>query len=186
MAKKIGLFEKQQDVIKTIEELEQAGFTPGEMLILTKDREHSRRIETETDTHVEEMRELEETGARDGEFDQFGLAIVPSYGYPVVAGGYGLSPFVESAGAGAGNYSSAAPFGFLDNSHIRAYQALGLDANESELCAEAVRSGAIAFIVETDESKSLLDKDGGPDMSKLGIAEAAFRRCGAYRIADGS
>lgn len=187
MAKKIGLFERQQDVIAAIGELEQAGFTPGEMLILTKDWEHSRRIETETDTHVEEMRELEETGTRGGELSYMGLVINPSNGYPNVAGGYGMTSFLDSAGGGwNGNYSTGAPLGFVDNSSTRAYQALGLDSKESKLCSEAVRSGAIAFIVETDESKSLLDKDGGPDLSKLGIAEAAFRRCGAYRIADGS
>ncbi|REK71452.1 general stress protein [Paenibacillus paeoniae] len=186
MAKKIALFEKQQDVITAIEELEGAGFTPGEMLILTKDWEHSRRIESETDTHVEEMRELEETGARGGELDDFGLAIVPSYGYPVIAGGYGLSTFEHSPGIGGGGYSGAAPFDFIDNAQTRAYRSLGLDSKESKLCSEAVRGGAIAFIVETNESKSLLDKDGGPDLSKLGIAEAAFRRNGAYQIADGS
>ena len=184
MAKKIGIFDNEQQVIKAVAELEQAGFVAGEMKILAKDSEHSRRIERETDAHVDEMRELEDTSPRADGAGPIGLAAWAGFGFPLATGAYG-APTYNGAGASTG-FAFAAPIAFLWNDDDGAYRALGLDSKETELCSEMIRNGKIALIVETSESKSLLDKEGGPDLSKLGIAEAAFRRCNASRIVDGS
>lgn len=185
MAKKIGIFENQQGVIDAVQELEKAGFTPGEMKILAKDAEHSRRIEAETDTHADEIRELEQANESHNGMGGIGFATTYGFGVPAVAGGFGLSGY-GGAPFGGPSYALAAPYLFLNHQHESTFNALGLDTKETKLCSQAVDQGALALIVETDESKSLLDKDGGPDLSKLGIAEAVFRRCGASRIVDGS
>lgn len=177
MAKKIGLFENEQKAITAIEELEKAGFTPGEMKILAKDSEHSRRIERETDVHADEIKELQETNEHIQDPEPVSFAVSSGFGFPIVTGSYGF---------GASGVGFATPFTYLKSGHESVFQALGLDTKETELCTRAVGSGAIAVIIETSESKSLFDKEGGPDLSKLGIAEAAFRRGGAYRIVDGN
>lgn len=187
MAKKIGIFDNEQQVIQAVGELEQAGFVAGEMKILAKDSEHSRRIERETDAHVDEMRELEETESHADGTGTIGLASSAGYGFPIAAGTYAAYGTPGYNGMGAnGGFAFAALFAFLGDDHDESFRSLGLDTKETELCSEALRNGSIALIVETSESKSLLDKDGGPDLSKLGIAEAAFRRSGASRIVDGS
>ncbi|MFD0588896.1 general stress protein [Paenibacillus sp. GCM10027627] len=185
MAKKIGVFSDQQSAIRAIEELEQAGFTPGEMKILAKDTDHSRRIEAETDTHVDEIRELAETTRRLNDGGPSGYAMIAGYDAPPIAGGYGMQAY-GGAPFGGSAYSLAAPFSVWNDGYEGAYQALGLDTKETELCSKAVESGSIVLIAESDESQSVLEKDGGPDLSKLGVAEAVFRRCGAARIANGS
>jgi hypothetical protein len=177
MAKKIALFDSEQKAITAIYELEKAGFTPGEMKILAKDSEHSRRIERETDVHADEIRELQETNEHAEEADPVSFAVSSGSGFPVVTGAYNL---------GSAGLNFATPLTFMRSGHESVYEALGLDAKETELCSHAVGNGEIAVIVETSESKPLFDKEGGPDLSKLGIAEAAFRRGGAYRIVDGS
>ncbi|MCU6711811.1 general stress protein [Paenibacillus sp. J5C_2022] len=183
MAKKFAIFHNQQGVIDAIEQLEQAGFSPGEMKVLAKDWEHSRRIESETDVHADEMRELELTQEATAPFgDNPSTRVgVATAGAISVAGMGGFTTL-----AGGLPVALGAVTGDWDEDHQAAYAKSGLDSKESELCSQAVESGSVILYVETDESKALLDKDGGPDLSKLGIAEAVFRRCGADRIVDGS
>ncbi|MDQ6420075.1 general stress protein [Paenibacillus sp. LHD-117] len=186
MARKIGIFESQQQVIDAITQLENSGFKPGEMMILAKDSEHSRRIEAETDVHADEMRDLEETryDART-HTGTFGTAYSSGIGEAPVATAYGFTGFGGGTTSGVG-FPFAVSYAFIGNEHERAFRSLGLDNKEAELCCQEVERGAYALIVETTESKSLLDKDGGPDLSTLGVAEAVFRSCGASRIANGS
>ncbi|MFF2483367.1 hypothetical protein [Paenibacillus sp. NPDC058071] len=173
MAKKIGSFATEQQVIDAVAALQQAGFETGELKIIAKDAEHSRRIERESGMHVDETRELSETLEH---IDSDGDTWVP----PVVFAG-GL---MSTAGW------NAVPFGIVsssvDDGVLGALDALGLDTQESHLCGEVIRAGQTVVVVETDESKSLLDKDGGPDLSRLGVAEGIFRECGASRIFPGS
>jgi len=184
MARKIGIFDTEQQAITAIERLEQAGFVQGELQVLAKDTEHSRRIEAESDVHVDELRQLEDTPDRHG---------VGSLGMAAAAGfaGAGLNAAYGVAGYGAAPYAAAGfPFAAAvllnEDEHSNTLQALGLDDDEAQLCSQALRSGSLIVIVETDESKSLLDKDGGPDLSRLGTAEAVFRACNASAITDGA
>lgn len=187
MAKKIGIFESQQQVIGAITQLEDAGFKPGDIKILAKDSEHSRRIEAESDVHVDEMRELEETQNDAGTREEtIGTAYSTGMGNSSVAMTYGFTAFGGGPTAGTG-FLLPVSYAFIGgNEHERVFRALGLDSKESELCCREVERGGYALIVETTESKSLLDKDGGPDLSTLGVAEAVFRSCNASLIADGS
>lgn len=186
MAKKIGIFESQQQVIGAITQLEDAGFKPGDMKILAKDSEHSRRIEAESDVHVDEMRDLEETrNDATTHTETIGTAYSSGIGDSSIAMSYGFTGFGGGPTAGGG-FPLAVSYAFIGNEHERAFRSLGLDSKEAELCCREVERGAYALIVETTESKSLLDKDGGPDLSTLGVAEAVFRSCNASLIADGS
>lgn len=187
MAKKIGIFETQQQVIGAITQLEDAGFKPGDMKILAKDSEHSRRIEAESDIHVDEMRELEETQDNARTRDEtIGTAYPAGMANSSVALTYGFTGFGGGPAAGTG-FLLPLSYAFIgDNDHEQVFRSLGLDSKESELCCREVERGGYALIVETTDSKSLLDKDGGPDLSTLGAAEAVFRSCNASIIADGS
>lgn len=183
MARKIGFFNTEQQAITAIEQLEQAGFVKGELKVLAKDSEHSRRIESESDIHVDELRELEDMPDRH-DLGIFGMAAATGYAGAGVNAVYGMAGY-GSAPYNAGGYPFVAAMLLGDDEHSEALRALGLDGEEAEICAKELQIGSIAVIVETDESKSLLDKDGGPDLSRLGAAEAVFRACNATSIAAG-
>ncbi|WP_169087217.1 general stress protein [Paenibacillus sp. PL91] len=184
MARKIGIFDTEQQAITAIEQLEQAGFVKGELKVLAKDSYHSRRIEAESDVHVDELGELEDMPDRQG-LGVLGMAAASGFGGVGVnavygVAGYGSAPYI------AGGYPFAAAMLLGDDEHSDTLQALGLDDDEAKVCSQALQSGSLVVIVETDESKTLFDKDGGPDLSRLGAAEAVFRTCNASSIADGA
>ncbi|OBR67916.1 hypothetical protein A7K91_18430 [Paenibacillus oryzae] len=186
MARKIGIFQRERDVVNAINQLEQFGLKPGEMMVLAKDYLHTRALRAECDVHADGIMELE--AALDGEDHNEGdYHTTMSAGLPGTAFSpiYGFNAMGGSSSAGLPFFS---PFiaGGGGDSHERTFMRLGLDEKEAELCAGEVMGGAWAVIVETSESKSLLDKDGGPDLSSLGIAEGVFRSCGASRIVNGS
>ena len=186
MARKIGIFETQQQVIDAISQLENAGFKPGDIMVLAKDGEHSRRIESETDVHADEIMDLEETrhNAHTG-INEIGSAYPSGFPLAPAAMAYGNSGFGGGTASGTG-MPFAVSYDFFGREHERPFRALGLDHKESEMISREVERGAYALIAQTTESKSLLDKDGGSDLSTLGVAEAVFRTCNASFIADGS
>ncbi|MHA7967477.1 hypothetical protein ACX93W_25475 [Paenibacillus sp. CAU 1782] len=186
MARKIGIFQRERDVVNAIKQLEQFGLKPGEIMVLAKDSLHTRALQAECDVHADGIMELEATldddDHNEGAYGTTmrnglpGTAFAPIYGFNAMGGSTSaglpfLSPFIAGSGG---------------DSHQRTFMRLGLDEKEAEVCSGEVMGGAWAVIVETSESKSLLDKDGGPDMSSLGIAEGVFRGCGAVRIVNGS
>ena len=184
MARKIGIFDTERQAINAIQQLEQAGFLPGELRVLAKDSVHSRRIEAECDVHADELNELEDDSSPDRGAGLFGAG--PS-GYAGLAAApvFGTSGYGTPAYAG-GAYPFAAVFLGSDNGHSETLHAIGLDDDEAEACGNAIQSGSVVVIAQTDESKSLLDKDGGPDLSRLAAAEAVFRGCNAANIVSGA
>ncbi len=176
--KKIGVFQTEQQVIDTIEQLEQSGFVQGEVKILAKDKEHSRRIEAESNMHVDELRELHEAD-RDHSSMIWGIA---DQGYAAASvNTNGLAVFgVPSMSEGV------VPLVFGTDVLEEGDLSLGLSGQELHQCKDELESGAIIVMIESDESKALFDNEGGPDLSRLGVAEAVFRRCGATIIADGN
>jgi hypothetical protein len=184
MAKKIGVFNTEQQAISAIEQLEQAGFVKSELKVLAKDSYHSRRVEAESDVHVDELSELEDMPDRQG-LGSLGMAAAAGFGGAGVNAVYGITGY-GSAPYIAGGYPFAAAMLLGDDEHSDTLQALGLDGDEAKLCSQALQGGSLVVVVETDESKSLFDKDGGPDLSRLGAAEAVFRACSASSIVDGA
>lgn len=184
MAKKIGIFMQEQQVVDAIGQLEQSGLKPGQMMVLAKDAYHTRALEAETDVHADAILEIEQANETDDHNEgDFRTAMHNGLPGAVYAPLYGLHSYGGSTNAGIPFLS---PFTDEGNGHRSAFMGLGLDSKETELASSEVMSGAWALVVETSESKALLDKDGGPDLSVLGIAEGVFRRCGASRIVDGS
>ncbi|MNZ56279.1 Heat induced stress protein YflT [compost metagenome] len=175
MTRKIGIFHTQQQAISAIEQLEQAGFVTGELQVLAKDSEHSRRIEAESDIHVDELRELMD--ASDG---SSGLIAAASFEGAGMTSPNGVVPLI----GGTNPLINAAYAGESRGSDI--LQSFGLDSKEAQQCYQALQNGSIVVIAETDESKSLFDKDGGPDLSRLGAVEAIYRGCGAESIISGA
>ncbi|KQO09544.1 general stress protein [Paenibacillus sp. Leaf72] len=178
MAKKLGIFKTEQEVIDTVAALEQAGFVPGELQIIAKDSEHSRRIEAETDIHADEVMELARTNGSRGMNEGTTIAaaaVMPTTGM-TGAGGWSAVPMTTD-GLLATNFISD------DDGINHALRALGLDKAEDE-SREAIRAGSIIVVVETDESHTMMDKEGGPKLARLSIAESVFRSQGAVHIAD--
>ncbi|MUT68448.1 general stress protein [Paenibacillus sp. NEAU-GSW1] len=181
MAKEFASFQSEQQVIDTVAALLNAGFEKGDLKVLSKDASHSRRIEMESDMHVDEIMELAET--REHTDHNLGDA---AWAYPALIAGGSLS---GTTGWNAAPFAAVfAGGGFTDDDAgmTNALQAMGLDSNEADFCSEALRNGHAIVVVETDDSKALLDKDGGPDLSRLGVAEAVFRQNSAHRIISGS
>ncbi|WP_424767949.1 hypothetical protein [Paenibacillus sp. sgz302251] len=182
MTRKLAIFDTEQQAIHAIQQLEQSGFVPGELKVLTKDSEHSRRIEAESDVHADELRELEEASAQDAHgLDGPGVVATAGSGGIGFVGAYGLVGYGAASSYAGGGYPYAAVIAD-HNQHHGVLQALGLDDKEAEACYQALQNGSVIVIAETDESKSLLDKDGGPDLSRLGVAEAVMRQCNASSI----
>jgi hypothetical protein len=181
MARKIGVFDTQQQVIDAIKQLEQAGFVKSELKVLAKDSEHSRRIEAESNLHVDELHEREDADY----LGVLGIAAAAGTGGTGIAGAYSLTGYGTAPYLGGGYLYGAAVL-FDEDEHEEALKALGLDDEEAHTCNQALQSGSIVVVVETDDSKSLMDKDGGPDLSRLSAAEAVFRSCNASAIVAGA
>lgn len=184
MARKIGIFDTEQQAITAIQQLEQAGFVEGELKVLAKDSEHSRRIEAESGVHADELRELTETSDRHGS-GSLGMAAAAGFGGLGISAAYGVAGY-GTAPYMAGGYPFAAALLLDEDEHDDVLQAFGMDDDEAHICSQALQSGSIIVIVETDERKSLFDKEGGPDLTRLGAAEAVFRQCNASSIVAGA
>lgn len=182
MAKKLGVFQTQEQVIQALQQLEQAGFVPGEIKVFAKDSEHSRRVEAESRVHVDEISEMrEEFGAQTAANSTEGMS---DFGFASLAGGYGLAGSGMTSTAGGGFLF--VPFAIGADDHESVLQELGLEPPEAKLCSDALASGSLVISVQAGDGRSLLEQDGGPDLSRLGKAEAIFRGCGAETIAEGA
>ncbi|WP_028609363.1 general stress protein [Paenibacillus harenae] len=184
MTRKIGIFDTEQQAINAIQQLEQAGFVQGELQVLAKDSEHSRRIEAESGVHADELRELEDTSDERQGLGRMGMATAAGFGTPGATAAYGITGYGTSVLFG-GVFPSVAAALFNGNEHDAALHSLGLDDDEAQLCHQALQNGSVIVIARTDESKSLLDKEDGPDLSRLSKAEAIFRQYNAKAIASG-
>jgi len=178
VARKIAFFNTDQAAIGAINKLEQAGFVAGELQVLAINGEHTGRIEGGSDLKVDELQSLEEADSR-------------RYGWPDINGAATPVLFGTAAGAIWTN-SIAAPAVLAETFNIEgdrekeALKSYGLDDDEIRSCLAKLHEGAVAVIVETDEKKTFLDKDSGPDISRLGVAEGIFRGCGGSPIISGS
>jgi len=191
MSVKLGLFKHEQQVIQAVQELETAGFAVGDIRIMAKDWEHSRRIEHETDVHVDEMRELRDTRQH---MDEDYLTSVLPAGFMI--GGAGFANGSNTTGVGAagvwalesgsngmaGWSGTTDMVGMGDSEMESALQDLGLDRDMAQACKQAIAEGSTAVAVTTGAGAPRSGSDGGPDLTPGGTAEAVFRRCGAARI----
>ncbi|MFD0717241.1 hypothetical protein [Paenibacillus sp. GCM10027626] len=165
MAVKLAIFTKEQQAIQAIHELEQKGAAPGEIHVFARDREHSRRIEVETDVHADEMQEFMDTRA-----DSTSLPMIAVMPTGVTSGSVGF----VSAGAGYGGLFPGLWTG-NDNSAIEdTLQALGLEGTLAAQCQAAIAEGAVVVALGVG--------DGSADSGAAGAAEGIFRRCGAEQI----
>jgi hypothetical protein len=176
---KTALFRTERQVINAVEALEREGFSPNAIKVFAKNTEDTRRIETETDVHADEVQELTETRERSGE-DLNWFAAAP-LNAPAALTYAGTAPGMIN---GAGPYYGAGvlPPGaaLTEGSGMQeSLRALGLDAEAASICGEAIAEGGIVVAVDVGDGGST---DGGPDMTGAGSAEAVFRSCGAERI----
>lgn len=176
MSYKIAIYDTQNEAIEAIQALEQAGFAPTELTVIAKDREHSRLIESETDVHADEMQELTEARAAS---DEHGIED-PRVVAPVAAtSGFGMSGFFAGGMVYPGaSFVAAGAFLDDDTGMDSALSDLGVAGDDIEACRKAIEAGA--FVVAADIGNA--NPDGGPDLSRSGTAEAAYRSSGASRI----
>ncbi|MFC4779584.1 hypothetical protein ACFO9Q_22620 [Paenibacillus sp. GCM10023252] len=186
MTRKIGIFSTEQQVIDTVTELQREGFAKSELRVFAKDYEHSRRIETETHVHADEVLELIKTrNERDHSGGPDILLAAGTTSAPYIGGSAGVyggggAGYNVAPGIVAGNLAGAME---EVDSYSQALRTLGLSNSEASTCGEAIHDGRYVVVVETDSSASLVDQDGGPDLSRLSTAEAVYRRTGATTIA---
>ncbi|MFC5649356.1 general stress protein [Paenibacillus solisilvae] len=177
MAMKIGIFQSEGQAIEAVQALEQEGFTKTEIKVLAKDREHSRRVEEETNVHAEEVNELVDAREAAGDESALGLGIVPPAG---LAGGIYAGGMMNNYGTPYGNGLALFATDVLsDHDGIeRALSSLGLEDDSASACRSAIVDGDLVVAADVGNSQS----DGGPDLTRSGAAEAALRRSGAQRI----
>ncbi|MBP3966619.1 general stress protein [Paenibacillus lignilyticus] len=176
MTYKIGIFNTENEAVAAIQALEQAGFTNHELKVLAKDREHSRQIESETNVHADEMTDLLLTRAA---ADDHGVDDLRIYAPMSAASGLNISGgFIGGMTYPSNGFLISTAFLGDERNMENALTDIGLESSDAEPCREALRQGAI--IVAADIGNS--DEADGPDLSRGGAAEAAFRSCGAARI----
>lgn len=173
MTYRIGIFNTENEAVEAVKALENAGFTPNELKVITRDRDHSRRIERETNVHADEMTDLMLTRAAEDDRDHSDLGV----GAPVPISSLGNGLFGGVAFPGNGMVRAAAAFDD-DSSLESALVDIGLDAGNAGACRDALARGAIVIAADMGDNQ-LAD---GPDLSVGGKAEAVFRDCGAARI----
>ncbi|WP_270165211.1 general stress protein [Paenibacillus sp. SYP-B4298] len=168
MSKRLALFPNQEAAIQTLKALTEQGFAPGEITVIGKNREHTRRIEMETSVHADELMDIAQT-----------LEQEPSHGAYIV-GSMGATAGSSSSGLGAFPAVGAVRYEDMDagTTMERALDGFGLDKPQHEACSQAIQAGAIAVIVETDEDAS----DVGGGLGRLDKVEAVFRSHGAQQI----
>ncbi|WP_219835532.1 general stress protein [Paenibacillus sp. R14(2021)] len=176
MSCQAAIFNTQNEAIQAIEALEQAGFTRTEIKVIAKDREHSRRIETETNVHADELQDLQDTRSAMDEHGTDDIRVMA----PLAA-----TPGINMAGGFTGGMAypgnsliAASVFLDDDNGVSSALHDLGLGSGDFEPCREALARGAIIVAVDVGSSQP----GEGPDLTPRGTAEAVFRSCNAVRI----
>ena len=135
MAMKIGIFESESQAIEAVQALEQEGFTNTEIKVLSKNREHSSRIESETNVHAEEIDELVDTREYSSESSALGLGIIPPAG---LTGGMYAAGMLNGSGGPYGNGAALVGAGLMsdDDSMKQALSSLGLASDSLSACPE--------------------------------------------------
>ncbi|MBB3112066.1 uncharacterized protein YoaH (UPF0181 family) [Paenibacillus phyllosphaerae] len=180
MAYEIGIFHTEQQAINAVQALEAEGFSNHAIKVFAKDREHSHRVEAETDVHADELNEI--TAARDqaGE-DGDGLIGIVGPGAGVVAGTY-LAGTPSAVGAapyyGAPAIGGSAVFGDDDSPMESALRDLGITGDAATTCRDAIAEGAIIVAADIGNASG----NDGPNLTAAGSAEAVFRRIGASAV----
>lgn len=172
MQQVIGIFDTQEQAIEAIDGLERAGFRRTDVKVLAKDYESSRRIERETDVHVDELNDLVDTREDSGEGP---LNSFPG-GY---IGGAGVSPAVGATGLSTYNASTIFPAGAFawtaypaGREFTSALHALGVGDEAAALCTEALNEGRFVVAAELGQSAAGSRSD----------AEKVLRACGASAV----
>ncbi|GFN33077.1 general stress protein [Paenibacillus xylaniclasticus] len=186
MASKIGVFASEREAIHAVQQLLQAGFTPGEMKVIAKDGYHSRALEAESGVHVDELMELVDTREHlsDSDYESGELRRTSLVGNSITTAGItmGSISFAGAAPLAGAAYLSGVGFNRNNGPYDRALSSLGIEDARISACRDAVKSGSTLVVVSTTESKTLLEVDGGPELSVLSNAEAIYRSCGATQI----
>ncbi|PWV94252.1 heat induced stress protein YflT [Paenibacillus cellulosilyticus] len=185
MASKIGIFDSERHAVNAVQQLLQAGFTTGELRVIAKDGYHSRILEAECGMHVDELRDIVDAtgnhsdGYSNGDFRQSSLI-----GTSVAAAGIAFGSMYYAGGMpyAAASYLAAVRTDGNESTYDRILSSLGVEDEKLDQCRTAVQNGAIAVMAATTESKTLLEVDGGPELSVLSNAEAIYRATGATQI----
>jgi hypothetical protein len=172
MPRVIGVFDTQEQAIEAVQGLEKAGFRRERLHVLAKDYESSRRVENETDVHVDEINDLVDTREDSGEgpLNTFAGSYI---------GGAGVSPVVAAAGLSTYNASTIFPSGaFAWTSYPEgeemssALHALGVGDQAGAICTEALNEGRFLVAAEI----------GQDEAERQSAAEEVMRGCGAREL----
>jgi len=186
MASKIGIFASERQATDAVQQLLQAGFTPGEMKVIAKDGYHSRALEAESGVHVDEIMELVDTREHESnsDYDSGELRRTSLVGSSITSAGITMGgiTYAGSIPLASAAYLSGNGYNEDNGPYDRALSSLGIEDDNLAACRDAVKAGCALVVVGTTESKTLLEVDGGPELSVLSNAEAIYRACGATQI----
>ncbi len=172
MPRVIGIFDTQEQAIEAVQGLEEAGFRRDRLHVLAKDYESSRRVENETDVHVDEINDLVDTREDSGEgpLDTFPGGYIGGASASPVVGAAGVSTYTAStifpAGAFAWNWNREG------QEMSSALHALGVGDRAGAICTEALNEGRFLVTAEFEQ---------GAD-ARQSAAEDVMRGCGAREL----
>mgnify|MGYP001336627750 CR=1 FL=1 len=186
MASKIGIFASERDATTAVQQLLQAGFTTGEIKVIAKDSYHSRTLEAESGMHVDELRDIVDAARNNADAYSSNSDRESSLvGSSVIASGFALNNLNYTGSGvpyGAAAYIAAVRPSDTEATYDRILSSLGVDDEKLDVVRTSVENGSIAVMVSTTESMTLLEVDGGPELSVLSNAEAIYRAAGATQI----
>ncbi len=158
MALTIGIFEKEEEVLRAIRLLREAGADQDEIRVVVGNSENAPILASRTDIRLEEIYAIQEARKR-GEDADLPLGVAPiATGYPVGNTTIGTGPAgVVLAGIDSGD----------DSGSEEVLQAIGIPGKAAEQCGKAVESGHYLLIADVDSeinTRSLLSHAGAANV----------------------
>ncbi|MFD0051309.1 general stress protein [Actinomycetes bacterium NPDC127524] len=143
--KVVGIYNDMDEVIRTINDLKDQGYTSDDISLITKDKKEYEHIVEETDTKIEKTAVTGAAaggllGAAAGLLAGIGAFAIPGIGPIIMAG-----PILATLGGA----TAGAGFGRL----VGALIGMGLSEKEANEHVENIRNGKILLLVNRDENK---------------------------------
>jgi hypothetical protein len=169
-----GLFESQTAAQRAIEDVRAAGFDPGRVSVIARDKERARDLADQTGAEVA-------TGAATGAglgallggaagwLVGIGALAIPGVG-PIVAAG----PIAAALGTAGATAAAGAGVGVVAGGLIGALTGWGFSESEARAYQQGIERGDILLAVEL------------PDDEDAGRVEDLFNRHGADRVSTGT
>ncbi|WP_158602439.1 general stress protein [Cohnella endophytica] len=159
MAMKIGIFDKEENVLDAIRLLREAGAEEEDIRVIVNNREGAPQLSSQDDIRMEELYEIQQARSREADGDRSVIVTPSVVGYPVGTSPLGSGGLVGVVVNGDSVYDGP------DSSDV--LRDMGIPRNAAERCARAIEKGRYVLVADTESdirAESLLDHAGAGEV----------------------